>query len=82
MWERFADELFQHNGRLRAITQIAMDMSPAYAKGVRGNFARATVVYDKFHIVRQVAKAVEEVRRKEARVDATAREHLEKTCWL
>ena len=30
----------------------------------------------------QVAKAVEEVRRKEARTDATAREQLAKTCWL
>ena len=82
VWERFADELFQHNGHPKAITQIAIDMSPAYAKGVRENFARATVVYDKFHVVSQVAKAVEEVRRKETRVDAAARGLLEKTCWL
>lgn len=82
VWERFADELFKHNGHPKAITQIAIDMSPAYVKGVRENFARATVVYDKFHVVSQVAKAVEEVRRKEVRVDAVAREQLEKPCWL
>ena len=82
VWERFADELFQHNGHPKASTQIAMDLSPAHARGGRENFARATVVYDKFHVVSQVAKAVEEVRRKEARVAATAREHLEKTGWL
>ncbi|MDE3100582.1 MAG: ISL3 family transposase [Verrucomicrobiota bacterium] len=82
VWERFADELFSHNGHPKAITQIAIDMSPAYVRGVRENFANATVVYDKFHVVSQVARAVEEVRRKEVRVDATAREHLEKTCWL
>jgi transposase len=82
VWERFADELFAHNGHPKAIPQIAIDMSPAYAKGVRENFAHATVVYDKFHVVSQVAKAVEEVRRKEARTDATAREQLAETCWL
>ena len=52
VWERFADELFAHNGHPKAIPQIAIDMSPAYAKGVRENFAHATVVYDKFHVVR------------------------------
>lgn len=82
VWERFAQQLLAHNGHPKAITQIAIDMSPAYLKGVRENFAKATVVYDKFHVVSQVAKAVEEVRRKEARVDAVARTHLEKTCWL
>ena len=82
VWKRFADELFQHTGHPKAITQIAIDMSPAYVKGGWENFAHATVVYDKFHVVSQVAKAVEEVRRKEARGDASAREHWEKTCWL
>lgn len=82
VWERFADQLLAHNGHPKAITQIAIDMSPAYVKGIRENFGNATVVYDKFHGVSQVAKAVEEVRRKEARTDAVAREHLEKTCWL
>jgi transposase len=82
VWERFAGQLLAHNGHPKAITQIAIDMSPAYIKGVRENFANATVVYDKFHVVSQVAKAVEEVRRKEARGDAAARAHLEKTCWL
>ena len=81
-WERLADELYAHNGHPKAITQIAIDMSPAYLKGARDNFANAVVSYDKFHVVSQVTKAVEEVRRKETRTDATAREHLEKTCWL
>jgi len=33
-------------------------------------------VFDKFHVVSQVVKAVDEVRRKEVRVDAQAREQL------
>lgn len=82
VWERFAAELGNHNGHPRAITMVAIDMSPAYAKGVRENFANAQIVFDKFHVVSQVVKAVDEVRRKEARVDAQAREQLERSSWL
>jgi transposase len=82
VWERFAEELGKHNGHPRAITQIAIDMSPAYKKGVRENFGNATVVFDKFHVVSQVVQAVDEVRRLEARADAPAREQLTRTSWL
>jgi transposase len=34
VWEAFADELRAHNGHPKAITQVAIDMSPAYIKGV------------------------------------------------
>jgi len=82
VWERFAEQLLKHNGHPKAITQIAIDMSPAYIKGVRENFANAVVSFDKFHVVSQVVEAVDEVRRKEARQDARARADLEKTSWL
>lgn len=81
-WERFAAELGRHNGHPKAIRQVAIDMSPAYIKGVRENFGNAAIVFDKFHVVSQVSQAVEEVRRREVRQDAVAREQLEKTCWL
>jgi transposase len=81
-WEQFAAQLLKHNGHPKAITQVAIDMSPAYIKGVRENFGNAQVVFDKFHVVSQVVAAVEEVRRKEARQDAQAREQLERTSWL
>jgi len=82
VWARFSEQLGQHNGHPKAITQIALDMSPAYQKGVRENFGNAVVVFDKFHVVTQVVQAVEEVRRKETRQDALAREQLERTSWL
>jgi transposase len=82
VWERFAEQLLKHNGHPKAITQVAIDMSPAYRKGVRDNFGNAAVVFDKFHVVSQVVGAVEAVRRKEARQDAQAREQLERTSWL
>src|ERR1035437_7827635 len=82
VWERFAEELGNHNGPPRAVTMVAIDMSPAYASGVRENFGNAQIVFDKFHVVSQVVKAVDEVRRKEVRVDAQAREQLERSRWL
>jgi transposase len=82
VWERFSEQLGKHNGHPKAITQIAIDMSPAYQKGVRENFGNAQVVFDKFHVVSQVVQAVEEVRRKETRQDALAREQLAQTSWL
>jgi transposase len=81
-WERFVEQLIAHNGHPKAITQVAIDMSPAYIRGVKDNLGNATIVFDKFHVVSQVVEAVEEVRRKEVRQDAQAREQLEKTCWL
>jgi len=81
-WERFAEQLLAHNGHPKAITQVAIDMSPAYRKGVQENFGNAAIVYDKFHVVSQVVEAVEAVRRQETRQDAQARQELEKTSWL
>ena len=62
-WERFAVELGKHNGHPKAITMVAIDMSPAYQKGVRENFGNAEIVFDKFHVVSQVTQAVDEVRK-------------------
>jgi len=82
VWETFAGELVKHNGHPKAITQVAIDMSPAYRKGVRDHLGNAVIVYDKYHVVSQVTEAVEAVRRVEVRQDAQARAQLEQTCWL
>jgi transposase len=82
VWERFAEQLLAHNGHPKAITQVAIDMSPAYIKGVREHLGNATVVYDKYHVVSAVVAAVEEVRRAETRQDAAARAALEQRHWL
>jgi transposase len=81
-WARFAEELGRHNGHPKAITRVAIDMSPAYMKGVRDHLGNAQIVFDKFHVVTQVVQAVDEVRRREARTDAAARAELARTSWL
>lgn len=82
VWERFSEQLGKHNGHPKAITQIAIDMSPAYMKGVRDHFGNAQVVFDKFHVVSQVVQAMEEVRRREARQSPEAKQHLEGSSWV
>lgn len=81
-WEAFAAELLKHNGHPKAITQAAIDMSPAYAKGVRENLPNASIVCDKFHVISQVAAGVDEVRRLESRENRQSEESLKKTQWL
>ncbi len=82
-FEAFVEALSAHNGHPKAITQAAIDMSPAYQKGVEENLPNAEIVYDKFHVVAQVNGAVDQVRRAEAREgDAPAKEQLKKSLWL
>jgi transposase len=40
-----------------------MDMSPAFIKGAEENFPKASVTFDKFHVIQAVNTAVDEVRR-------------------
>ena len=79
----FVEALAAHNGHPKAITQAAIDMSPAYRKGVREELPNATVVFDKFHVVGQINGAVDEVRRAEAREGAAeAKAQLKNSLWL
>ena len=82
-FQAFVEALSAHNGHPKAITQAAIDMSPAYQKGVREELPNAAVVFDKFHVVAQVSGAVDAVRRLEARTgDAAVTEPLKKSLWL
>ena len=62
----FVAALSAHNGHPHAIRKVAMDLSPAYRKGVEEQMRNAEVVYDPFHVSALVSAAVDEVRRKES----------------
>jgi transposase len=68
VWADFVAALEKHNGHRHAITQVSMDMSPAYQKGVQETCRNATVVFDKFHVLMNANKAVDQVRRTEVRL--------------
>jgi transposase len=82
-WETFVQALEAHHGHRHAITQVSMDMSAAYQKGVKENCRNAQVVFDKFHILANASKRVDQVRQAEARVGgADVRNSLRKSQWL
>ena len=63
--ERFQQDLVAHNGAPESITEFCSDMSPAFIKGVKNSFPAAHLTFDKFHIMKIVNEAVDEVRRQE-----------------
>lgn len=61
----FAEDLKAHQGDPEAIKEASLDMSPAFIKGVAENLPNASVTYDKFHVIKLINEAVDEVRRLE-----------------
>ena len=82
-WTRFLEALEKHHGHRQALTQVSMDMSPAYRAGVAENCRNAQVVFDKFHVVQNASKAVDLVRRAEVRLGGVGVwAALHKSQWL
>ena len=65
--EAFADDLEAHNGDASHIKQVCIDMSAAFIKGVTENLTEAEITFDKFHAVKLVNDAVDQVRRLESK---------------
>src|SRR5215469_12816024 len=64
---RFADHVDDHNSDASRIKEVCIDMSGAYIKGVAENLTEAEITFDKFHAVKLVNDAVDQVRRAESR---------------
>lgn len=62
---RFRLDLLAHGGRPTQITEFCIDMSAAFLKGAERQFPEAGIVFDKFHVMKLVNDAVDEVRRVE-----------------
>jgi len=65
--EAFADDLEKHNGDPEKITDVSCDMSPAFIKGVKENLPNAQITFDKFHIMKIINEAVDNVRKSEVK---------------
>ena len=59
----FADDLSAHRGDPEAIDEVCLDMSPAFVKGVTASLPNAAITFDKFHAVKIINDAVDQVRR-------------------
>ena len=69
----FAEAMTRHGGRPEQITEIVMDMSPAYIAGAMTYFPTARVVFDAFHIMKMAGQALDKVRKDLARQGADLR---------
>ena len=63
----FATFLEKRGGKKENVTDASIDMGAAFIAGVKANFPNAKITFDKFHVVKLVNDAVDEVRRGEAR---------------
>jgi transposase len=63
----FKHDLEAHGGVANNITDVSCDMSPAFIKGVRDNLPGAQITFDRFHVLKLINEAVDQIRREEAK---------------
>lgn len=66
-FRQFAEWLTEHGGSPSLIEVVAMDMSQAFTSGCLQYLPNAHIVYDKFHMVQEANKRLDEVRKAEAK---------------
>ena len=64
---RFKRDLTDHGGNPGAIEEMCCDMSPAFISGVEKHFPEAHITFDKFHVLKVLNEAVDQVRREESK---------------
>jgi len=62
---RFKSDFLEQQGIPANISQFCCDMSPAFIRGIEDNFPDGDITYDKFHIMKIMNEAVDQVRREE-----------------
>jgi transposase len=77
--KRFAADLKAHGGYPEAVGNVTCDMSPAFISGVKAHLSNADITFDRFHIMKKLGEAVDEVRRAEAKQRPLL---LKRTRWL
>lgn len=69
-WKSCKEHLESHGGSAEKVTEVCMDMSPAFVKGATNNFPNASITFDKFHVIKAANEAVDLVRRNERKSSA------------
>jgi transposase len=64
---RFAADLVAHDGDPAGVRDVSADMSPAFEQGVRASLPKAYLTWDRYHLASHATKAVDAVRRAEAK---------------
>ena len=67
--KEFVEDLQDHGGNADNIERVSCDMSTAFIKGVAENLPLADITFDKFHIIKVINKAIDEVRKEEVKTN-------------
>ena len=67
--QAFKEHLSKHSGNAKNITEFSCDMSPAFISGINEHFPKARVTLDKFHVIKLLNKAIDEIRREEQKTE-------------
>jgi transposase len=54
-----------HNGIAGNVTNFCCDMSSAFISGIESNFENADITFDRFHVMKLMNEAIDQVRRQE-----------------
>jgi len=65
--DEFKQVLEIREGSADNIKEVSCDMSPAFIKGVKTNFPKAEITFDRFHIMKIINKGLDEVRKEESK---------------
>lgn len=65
--EAFKEHLKKKQVNPKQIKNIGIDMSPAFIAGIIKNFPDSSIVFDRFHIIKLLNEAMDEVRKAERR---------------
>jgi transposase len=65
--KRFKQDLIEHGGNPDTVNEVCCDMSPAFISGVEKQFPNAHLTFDKFHVMKILNDAVDQVRREEVK---------------
>jgi transposase len=72
---RLQEHLDEKGCNKEQIQQVSIDMSPAFISGVMSNFPNARITFDKFHTVKLINEAMDEVRKAERKEIAELKGH-------
>lgn len=65
--KKFATDVENHQGKAESIIQVSCDLSSAFIRGITENLPNAKITFDKFHVVKLINRAVDQVRREEVK---------------
>ena len=71
----FVNDLKEHKGTPEHITDVSCDMSPAFIKGIAAYLPNAEITFDRFHIMKILNVAVDQVRKQEAIIQSILKGH-------